>query len=99
MILKDFEANARTVDIVRILLIYALDPLVVSGEAKPLGKELVESSARKLLSKLLELSETSIDPALPKAAEKVPKKTERSFTLMDDEPPVEMKRGDWMCPK
>ncbi|XP_048329948.2 zinc finger protein VAR3, chloroplastic isoform X2 [Ziziphus jujuba] len=99
VILKDFEANARTVDIVRILLIYALDPLVVSGEAKPLGKELVESSARKLLSELLELSETSIDPGLPKPADKVSKNTERSFSLMDAEPSVEMKRGDWMCPK
>ncbi|XP_062118029.1 zinc finger protein VAR3, chloroplastic isoform X2 [Humulus lupulus] len=100
-ILKEFEADARTVDIVRVLLFYALDPIVISGGEKPVGRELVESSARKLLSELLELSETSVDPSLPKPAAKVPKQKEKSLSLTDDDMSnnVEMKRGDWICPK
>ncbi|KAF3437175.1 hypothetical protein FNV43_RR19928 [Rhamnella rubrinervis] len=101
VILKESEANARTVDIVRILLFYALDPLVISGEAKPVGRELVESSTRKLLSELLELSGTDPDPELPKPAVEVRKKNERSVNLMDDvlSQNVEMRKGDWMCHK
>lgn len=101
MILKDSEASARTVDIVRILLFYALDPVVISGEAKPLGRELVESSARKLLSELLDLSGTDPDPSLPKPANTIPKKKGRSVNFMADElsQNAEMKRGDWICPK
>ncbi|KAF9625333.1 hypothetical protein IFM89_021703 [Coptis chinensis] len=68
-ILKDSEASAcTTVDIVSMLLIYALDPIVLSGEEKPHGREQIEASARKLLSELVELSETPPDPALPKPA-------------------------------
>lgn len=101
VILKENESAARTVDIVRILLFYALDPLVISGGEKPPGRERVESSARKLLSELIELSKTSPDPALPKPAVRSPKKKEVSLNFIDDEQPqdVELKRGDWMCPK
>lgn len=88
-------------DIVRILLFYALDPLVISGGEKPADRELVESSARNLLSELLELSETPADPALPKPAATVPKRKEHSLSFADDEMSknVEMKRGDWICSK
>lgn len=101
VILKESEADARTVDIVRVLLFHALDPLVISGGEKPVSGELVESSARKLLSELLQLSETSPDPALPKPAARVSKKKERSLIVTNDRmsQEVEMKRGDWICPK
>ena len=101
VILKETEADARTVDIVRILLFYALDSLVLSGGEKPPGRQTIESSARKLLSELIELSETSPDPALPKPAVKALKQKDDSLDFMDDVPSqdVEMKRGDWMCPK
>lgn len=101
VILKETEADARTVDIVRILLFYALDSLVLSGGEKPPGRQTIESSARKLLSELIELSETSPDPALPKPAVKALKQKDDSLDFMDDVPlqDVEMKRGDWMCPK
>ncbi|OVA01704.1 zinc finger protein [Macleaya cordata] len=96
-ILKESEASARTVDIVRMLLIYALDPLVHSRE-KPNGREHIEASARKLLSELIELSETSPDPALPKPAVKPARKPQ---TIVDIEKSqnIEMKKGDWMCSK
>uniref|UniRef100_A0A5B6ZYQ0 Putative Zinc finger family protein isoform 1 n=1 Tax=Davidia involucrata TaxID=16924 RepID=A0A5B6ZYQ0_DAVIN len=98
---KESEGAARTVDIVRILLFYALDPLVISGGVKPPGRELVEISARNLLVDLIRLSETSLDPALPKPAGKASNKKEQSQEFMDDKfsQDVEMKRGDWMCLK
>lgn len=106
MILKEFEAAARTVDIVRILLFYATDPLVFSGGQKPPGRELVESTARELLSQLVELSETSPDPELPKPAAKARRAEKQSIGVVDDNfiddklsQDVEMKRGDWMCLK
>ncbi|XP_043702967.1 zinc finger protein VAR3, chloroplastic isoform X3 [Telopea speciosissima] len=101
VILKESEAPARTVDIVRILFIYALDPLVLSGGEMPHGRERVEASARKLLSELIELSDTSPDPALPKPAARPTNKKERDERVMDRVPTqnVEMKRGDWLCSK
>lgn len=99
VILKDIESAARTVDIVRILLNYALDPVVDSNK-KPSGAELVEASARKLLSELTELSDTTIDPDLQKPAATVPRKA-KPVEFMERDPSlnIEMKRGDWMCPK
>jgi len=101
VILKENDAAARTVDIVRILLFYALDPLVISGGEKPPGRDIIESSARKLFSELVALSETSPDPAFPKPAVKGPKRKEDYVKFVDDKlsQDVEMKRGDWMCPK
>lgn len=101
VILKESESAARTVDIVRILLLYALDPVVISGEEKPHGRELIEASTRKLLSKLIELSDTAPSPDLPKPASKDTHKKEKSLNFADDEHTrdVEMKRGDWMCSK
>ncbi|KVI05158.1 zinc finger protein VAR3, chloroplastic [Cynara cardunculus var. scolymus] len=99
VILKDIESAARTVDIVRILLNYALDP-VVDSDKKPSGAELVEASARKLLSELTELSDTTIDPELQKPAATVARKA-KSVDFMERDPSqnIEMKRGDWMCPR
>eukprot|EP00262_Sarcandra_glabra_P009414 TRINITY_DN23792_c0_g1_i1.p1 TRINITY_DN23792_c0_g1~~TRINITY_DN23792_c0_g1_i1.p1 ORF type:complete len:412 (+),score=62.68 TRINITY_DN23792_c0_g1_i1:94-1329(+) len=101
VIAKDDE-GARTVDIVRILLSYAMDPLVLSEGEKPPGREHIEASARKLLSELIGLSETPPDPALPKPAMKLPSQKEQSQKVMDhDKWPqnVELKRGDWICSK
>lgn len=88
-------------DIVRILLFYALDPLVISGREKPPGRDIIESSARKLFSELIELSEASPDPVLSKPAVKIRKQKEDSVNFMDDKlsQDVEIQRGDWMCPK
>ncbi|KAI7985718.1 hypothetical protein LOK49_LG14G00071 [Camellia lanceoleosa] len=101
VILKETEAEARTVDVVRILLFYALDPLVISGGEMPPGRALVEASARNLLSDLIVLSETSPNHTLPKAAVQASHKKERSLNFINDEfsTDAEMKRGDWMCPK
>ncbi|KAG5022188.1 hypothetical protein JHK82_018056 [Glycine max] len=104
VILKDFETDARTVDIVRILLFYALDPLVLSGGDKPPGREVIESSVRKLLSQLIELSESPAPapaPARskPTAQDGVVEGQSLSVTTNQLFKDVEMKKGDWMCPK
>ncbi|KAM1238765.1 hypothetical protein TB2_039413 [Malus domestica] len=101
VILKESEAAARTVDIVRILLFYALDPIVFYEGEKPPGREILETSARKLLSELLQLSERAVDPSLPKPAAKAIEKKKNYPSFIGDElsQDVEMKRGDWMCPK
>jgi len=106
VILKESEADARTVDIVRILLFYAIDSLVLSGGEKPLGREVIESSARKLLSQLIELSESSpAPPPLPAyskstSQEDVSKVKPLSFKAAEMlSKNVEMKKGDWVCQK
>ncbi|KAF7822234.1 zinc finger protein VAR3, chloroplastic [Senna tora] len=105
VILKVPEANARTVDIMRILMNYALDPLVISGGEKPPGRDVIESSTRKLLSELIELSESSTAPAPPppppKATTKYAPPGDQSLNLMTDKVSknVDMRFGDWMCPK
>ncbi|PWA87687.1 Zinc finger, RanBP2-type [Artemisia annua] len=99
VILKDLESAARTVDIVRILLNYALDP-VFDSDKKPSGAELVEASAKKLLLELTELSDTKIDPEMQRPAAPVARKVQQyEFAERDPSRNVEMKRGDWMCPK
>ncbi|KAL3637356.1 hypothetical protein CASFOL_019655 [Castilleja foliolosa] len=99
VMLSDSESAARTVDVVRILLVYALDPLFISGENKPPGRELVESSVRKLLSQLIELGETIIDPDIPKPAAVTSQRKKQPIGLSGKPINIEMKTGDWVCDK
>ncbi|XP_045823986.1 zinc finger protein VAR3, chloroplastic [Trifolium pratense] len=113
MILQESEADVRTVDIVRILLSYAIDPLVLSGGEKPPGRDVIESSARKLLSQLIELSELSPPPAPVPAHSKSTahdsgakdkhdsgaKGKPLNFRALMLSKTLEMKKGDWVCSK
>ncbi|PHU24244.1 Zinc finger protein VAR3, chloroplastic [Capsicum chinense] len=93
LILKESEGDARTVDIVRVLLIYALDSAVISNGAMPPGSELIEVSARQLLSELVELSETPVDPEHSAPAPKVSSSKKQSVgSRKDGLEGVEMKR-------
>ncbi|KAK2664530.1 hypothetical protein Ddye_003104 [Dipteronia dyeriana] len=86
--LKEDEAGACTVDMMRVLLYYALDSLVVTGGERPPGREIVDASTRKLFSELIKLSETAVDPSVPKPASEYPPKKAKTI-----------KGGDWICPK
>lgn len=99
VILKESEATARTVDLVRILLVYALDPHVIDGGVKSQDREIIEVSARNLLHELTELSETTCPPDLPEPAVNVSQPKKKSLTFVKDveSQDVEMKRGDWIC--
>ncbi|XP_072991781.1 zinc finger protein VAR3, chloroplastic-like [Typha latifolia] len=94
------DEGARTVDLVRILMTYAVNPVSLSGGESSV-KENVQESARKLLSELIKLSDTTIDPSLPKPAVNSPIQKEPSKKIAENnkkQSGVEMKRGDWLCP-
>ncbi|KAH6800801.1 hypothetical protein C2S52_001265 [Perilla frutescens var. hirtella] len=100
VLLTESESGARTVDVVRILLSFALDPLVYGEvENKPPGRELYELSARRLLSMLVKLGETAPDPDLPKPASVDHQRKKPSLNLSDSESSkiIDMKPGDWVC--
>ncbi|KAF9607387.1 hypothetical protein IFM89_034620 [Coptis chinensis] len=98
------EDETRTLDVMRILLAYGFDPVGRSVENKSLLKlKSVKTVVRKLLHEVVKLSAVPIDPNLPppvirKPPPKVkqPPPTPRKRVGRDD---VEMKKGDWLCPK
>ncbi|VAH95175.1 unnamed protein product [Triticum turgidum subsp. durum] len=104
------EEAARTVDVVRILLTYAIDPATLSGENSVGGG--VQESARKLLSDMTMLCDTTIDPSLPKPvihtyskqdSSTKPDKGKQSSRVSAgkgrETAVTEMKKGDWLCSK
>lgn len=111
-VIPNAEEAARTVDVVRILLAYAIDPTSLSGENPVAGG--VQESARKLLSDLTMLCDTTIDPSLPipvfqtsskkESSTKVGKgtqlhtKSRESAGKGRETAVTEMKKGDWLCP-
>lgn len=100
------EQVARTVDVIRVLLTYVLEPSNLSG-GEHFVQTNVQESARSLLAALIRLSDTLIDPSLPKPdIRKVSSKKEevrKSMTKVSSRSHqsvgVEMKKGDWLCPK
>ena len=90
------KAEVKTVDVVRILLSYAMDKNL-SGENSVI--ESVQESAKKLLSRLIELSDTKIDKSLPKPALQASRKAQGSDGKGRETTAVEMKKGDWLCTK
>ncbi|KAK2365038.1 zinc finger protein VAR3, chloroplastic [Trifolium repens] len=103
-LLTNKEDEARTIDIMRMLLTFGFDPINGSVLNKPLLKQKsVKAVVRKLLHEVVKLSSVPIDPNLPppvikKPPPKVkqPPPTPKRRVGRDD---VEMKRGDWLCPK
>ncbi|KAI3890452.1 hypothetical protein MKX03_024994 [Papaver bracteatum] len=94
MKLEDSEASAHIADVMRMLLMYALDPLVHLSE-KPNSREYVEASARRLLS---ELSEAPPDHSLPNSDVK-PKRKSVNLNKSQYYQNIEMKKGNRMCSK
>ncbi|KAK9139415.1 hypothetical protein Scep_009096 [Stephania cephalantha] len=98
------EDEARTLDVVRVLLTFGFDPINDSVENKSLLKhKSVKTVIRKLLHEVVKLSAVPIDPNLPppvikKAPPKVkqPPPPPKKRVGRDD---IEMKKGDWLCPK
>lgn len=103
-ILTRKEDEARTLDVMRILLIYGFDHVKGTVENKPLLKlKSVKTVIRKLIHEIAKLSAVPIDPNLPppvirKPPPKVkqPPPPPKKRVGRDD---VEMKKGDWLCPK
>jgi len=97
------EEVPRTVDIMRVLLTYGLDPLVDSAENKLHMRKTVKVSVRKLLKEVVELSATPLDPSLPSPMPKQSLQRINQSPLLPMKRPgitdIEMKKGDWLCPR
>ena len=84
-------------------MVYGLDPLIHSALKKLHKRKVVKRSFRKLLKEVVRLSAIPLDPNLPKPdiknptpKVKVPQPPPRKSMGHDD---IEVKRGDWLCPK
>ncbi|KAK8484336.1 hypothetical protein V6N13_052185 [Hibiscus sabdariffa] len=103
-LLTNKEDEARTIDVMRVLLAYGFD--YVNGSVvneSVLKKKSVKTVARKLLYEVVKLSAVPIDPNLPPPViKKPPPKVKqpppppKKRVGRDD---IEMKKGDWLCPK
>ncbi|WOL11898.1 zinc finger protein VAR3, chloroplastic [Canna indica] len=95
------DEGPRTVDVVRILLTYAINPKHLAGGESSLVQEHVQTSARNLLSELVKLSDCAIDPSIPKPVIQPPnqdKLSQKVTAKHSRASNIEMKRGDWLCP-
>ncbi|KAK7258874.1 hypothetical protein RIF29_24463 [Crotalaria pallida] len=98
------EDEARTIDVMRLLLTFGFDPINGSVINKSLLKQKsLKTVVRKLLHEVVKLSSVPIDPNLPppvirKPPPKVkqPPPPPKKRVGRDD---VDMKKGDWLCPK
>lgn len=98
------EDEARTIDIMRLLFTFGFDPMngaVVNDSL--LKRKTVKAVVRKLLHEVVKLGSVPIDPTLtPPVIKKPPPKVKqpppppKRRVGRDD---VEMKKGDWLCPK
>lgn len=103
-ILVPKEDEARTLDVMRILLTYGFDYVKESVENDSLRKlKPVKTVVRKLLHEVVKLSSVPRDPnLLPPVIKKLPPKVKqpppqpKRRVGRDD---IEMKKGDWLCSK
>lgn len=103
-LLTNKEDEARTIDAMRVLLAYGFD--YVNGSIvneSVLKQKSVKAVVRKLLYEVVKLSAIPIDPNLPPPViKKPPPKVKqpppppKKRVGRDD---IEMKKGDWLCPK
>ena len=103
-LLTNKEDEARTIDVMRGLLTFGFDPVNGLVTNKSLMKQKsVKNVVRKLLHEVVKLSAVPIDPNLPPPVikrpppkVKQPPPPPKKRVGRDD---IEMKKGDWLCPK
>lgn len=92
------DQDGRTVDVMRVLLTYALDPAIDVVKNKPCSNKKVQESVRLLLKQLIDYASKSLSAYTfndPRAG--IPSS---SLSLsQDDDMNVKMKLGDWQCRK
>ncbi|CAO2818105.1 unnamed protein product [Amaranthus hypochondriacus] len=100
LMLGDSEGGARMVDLMRLLLAYALDPMLSGAESAPSILQ-AESASRRVLSLLINLTEASTGLAPLKSSEKLDHKKEQSAHHINASVPrdVQMNKRDWNCLK
>ncbi|KAF4355443.1 uncharacterized protein LOC115714361 [Cannabis sativa] len=94
------DEGGRTVDVMRFLLTYGLDPIAGTVENMPCLNKMVKESVRTLLKEMVEHSMRSMNTNYPKL-----KTVEKFVPVEDPKIPQEkgrihvpMKQGDWLCP-
>lgn len=98
------EDEARCVDMMRVLFTYGFDPHNRARiNPSVMKQKSVKTVVRKLLHQVVRLISVPIDPSLPPPIikKRIPKVKQpppppRRRVGRDD---VEMKKGDWICPK
>lgn len=103
-LLTNKEDEPRTIDVMRVLLSYGFDPVNGSVSNMSLLKmKSVKTVVRKLIHEVVKLGSVPIDPSLPPPViKKPPPKVKqpppppKKRVGRDD---IEMKKGDWLCPK
>lgn len=92
------SAMAQTVDVMRYLLSYACNHSVALDENYLQARELIEASLRNLLVEVVNLSTTGQKSSSSDSAPRQtpPRHDQFSRPLGQN---IEMKRGDWICPK
>lgn len=96
------DEGGRTVDVMRFLLTYGLDPVIGSVENKPSLNKKVKESVRTLMKEMVEFKVEEHDHEPPKATTHVrtSSTTQESGSKKErSQFDVPMKQGDWICPK
>ncbi|KAH7570892.1 hypothetical protein ACOSP7_019421 [Xanthoceras sorbifolium] len=95
------DEGGRTVDVMRILLTYGLDPITGTVENKPCQNKLAKESVRRMLKEMVEYGAKEPDSNLPNA-----ESSKGNLLVQGHLSPkgngllnVPMKQGDWHCPK
>ncbi|KAK8522666.1 hypothetical protein V6N13_115625 [Hibiscus sabdariffa] len=93
------DEGGRTVDVMRILLTYGLDPVTGSVENKPCQNKLVKESVRGLLKEMVDYGSEDQQVAIPIAAPSRRDASVQDHSTTQGHIKVPMKPGDWLCPK
>ncbi|KAK2399591.1 zinc finger protein VAR3, chloroplastic [Trifolium repens] len=91
------DEGGRTVDVMRIILTYGLDPIIGLVDNKPSLNKMVKESVRRLLKKIVECSTEEKNPNFPDTNEVAAEEVHRS-PQDKGKRDVPMKQGDWLCP-
>lgn len=89
---------AQTVDVMRYLLSYACNHPSTSDENYLKGRELIEASVRNVLVELARVSSAGRESISTESAPRQSPPRHEQF-LRPIGQNIEMKRGDWICPK
>lgn len=92
------DEGGRTVDVMRIILTYGLDPIIGSVDNKPSLNKMVKESVRRLLKKIVECSTEDRNPNFSDTAEVAIKEVHPN-PQDEGKKNGPMKQGDWLCPK
>ncbi|CAJ1932644.1 unnamed protein product [Sphenostylis stenocarpa] len=93
------DEGGRTVDVMRIILTYGLDPITGSVENKPCLTKKVEGSVRRLLKEIVEHSTKEEISNFPDSTDVVMGHVHSNQQGKEKIDVATMKQGDWLCPK